>query len=86
MHITTTKTKNFDEVTGMTNHALREIFAYRFDENISELVVENGKSLGFEAWPIDTVLGISKEDKARFIPSILSEEVLDIFRKIDKLI
>lgn len=86
VYITTTKTKNFDEVTGMTNHALREIFTYRFDGNISELTVENGKSLGFEAWSIDTILNISEEDRSRFIPSILSEKALGIFRNIDKLI
>jgi isopentenyldiphosphate isomerase len=86
VYITTTKTKNFDEVTGMTNHALREIFAYRFDGDISELVVEEGKSLGFEAWPMATVLNITDKDKTRFIPSIFSEKELYIFKKIDKLI
>ena len=86
VYITTTKTKTFDEVTGMTNHALRKVFAYEFDGNVSNLVVEDGKALGFEIWPINTLLDMSEDDKVKFIPSIFDDEILNVFKEIDKLI
>lgn len=86
IYITITKTKGFDKVTRMTNYALRKVFAYRFEEDISNLTIEDGAGLGFEVWSIDTLLTISEEDRVKFIPSILSEQAMGRYKKIDKLI
>lgn len=57
-----------DGVTNKINHAFQSEYIYRFSGNISDLSVESGKSQGFEAWPIDTLMGLDEADKARFIP------------------
>ena len=86
VYIATTKTKSFDEVTEMTNYALRKVFAFRFEDDLNELRLEEGKSLGFELWPIDSLLDPDFEHKGRFIPRYFEEDSLGIFRKIKDLI
>jgi len=81
--ITTTKSKSFDKVTGMTNNAIRKVYTYRYGGKIEDLEVEEGKALGFEAWPIDSIFNISDEDRKKFIPGIIDEENLNIFKIID---
>lgn len=79
------RSKTYDKVTGMTNNVIRAIYAYRYDGNVEDLKVEKGKAIGFEAWPFDKIFNITDEDRKRFIPAILEDEVLNIFRKIQKL-
>lgn len=78
------KSASKDEVTGTTNNVLRAIYTYRFDGTLSDLMVEDGKGLGFEAWPIETILDISEEDRRRFIPDILKNESREIFLSLQK--
>lgn len=85
IYITTTKTKSFDKVTGMTNHALRKVFAYRYDGRVNELRIEEGKSLGFELWPIDELINPDFTHKEKFIPRYFEEKSLEIYRKIKDL-
>jgi isopentenyldiphosphate isomerase len=79
------RSKSYDKKTNMTNNAIRAIYAYRYDGNIKDLRVEKGKAIGFEAWPFDKIFNIVDEDRKKFIPVILEEEFLNIFRKIRKL-
>ena len=79
------RSKTYDKVTGLTNNVVRAIYAYCYNGNIADLKVEKGKAIGFELWPLDTIFNINEKDRKRFIPSILEEEVLNIFRKIQKL-
>ncbi|MFA5098627.1 MAG: NUDIX domain-containing protein [Candidatus Paceibacterota bacterium] len=80
------KSKIFDEVTGMTNNALRAVYAYLYKGGVEDLIVEKGKSIGFEVWPIEKIFNISPSDKKKFISVIFEDEMLDIFKEIQKLI
>lgn len=79
------RNKTYDKITGMTNNVMRAIYAYRYDGNVEDLKVEKGKAIGFETWPLDKIFNIADEDRKKFIPAILEDEVLNIFRKIQKL-
>lgn len=83
--IQTTKTKSLDAVTGMINHALRAVYAYRYDGKVENLKVEKGKSQGFESWPFEKLFNATEEEKKRFIPKIFEDEMRGIFRKIEQL-
>lgn len=76
----------FDESTGLTNNTIRFQYVYLFEGELSELQVEEGKAIGFEAWKIDSLTGVSEEDQKRFIPAILSAEFLDLFDEGQKLL
>lgn len=52
--------KSFDEVTRLTNNTIRSQYVYLFDGNISDLKVEQGKAIGFEAWNIDSLPNLSQ--------------------------
>jgi len=78
--------QSFDEVTGMHNNTIRAQYVYLFDDNISDLRVEEGKAIGFEAWRIDSLPSLSKQDQERFIPMILSKEFLDLFEEGQKIL
>lgn len=80
--VTITRTKSFDTITGMTNYALRKVYAYRFEGSINDLKVEKGKSLGFEAWSINDLLNPEFTYRARFIPQYFGAESLSIYSKI----
>lgn len=82
----TTITNHHDEVTGMTNHARRNVYAYRYDGKVEDLRVEEGKSLGFEAWSIDQLFKLSDEDRKKFIPSLLEDTAMEIYRQIKELL
>ena len=86
LFLRTTITNSHDEITGMTNHARRNVYAYCYRGGIEDLKIEEGKALGFEAWPIDKLMSISKEDIARFIPSYVDGAGLDIIRQIKTLV
>jgi isopentenyl-diphosphate delta-isomerase len=76
-----------DMVTGLTNNSYKFEFAFRFNGNISDLKIEEGKSLGFEAYKIDDVINSTSEEfRKKFIPGILKPEVFAIFEEIKKLI
>jgi len=80
-----TKSKSYDQVTGMTNNVIRAVYAFRYDGKIENLKVEEGKAIGFEAWSFEKLFDISEADKKYFIRAILEKEILDIFGKIQKL-
>lgn len=73
------KNKSFDEATGLTNNTIRAQYAYLYEGAISDLQIENGKALGFEAWKVDTLSHLSESDKNKFIPLILGSDMLALF-------
>ena len=73
--------KSFDEATGLTNNTILSQYAYLYDSSINDLQVEDGEAQGFEAWKIDDLSHLSETDKDKFIPLILREDMLDIFKK-----
>lgn len=76
-----------DPVTGMTNNALRTIYAYRYEDKVDNLSVEGEKGQGFEAWSIAKLVeGLPEDESKRFIPSMLGNEYLTLYQKIKKLL
>lgn len=78
--------KSFDEVTKLTNNTIRSQYVYLFDGKVSDLQVESGKAVGFEAWKIDSLNNLTPEDRQKFIPLILSKDMLDLFDEGQKLL
>lgn len=76
----------YDVLTGKINNDLKAYYAYRYDGRVENLQVEAGKAIGFEAWPIEKLFTLSEEDKRRFVPAALSDEVLEMYRKIQLLV
>ena len=60
-----------DEVTQKINNAIGESYLYIFKGNLEDLKIETGKSLGFEAWPIEKLVNLDDNDSKKFIPYIL---------------
>ncbi len=84
--ITKIHRKSFDEVTGLTNNAIRNQYAYLYKGSVNDLKIEEGKSEGFEAWKIDDLPNLPETDKKRFINFVLSEEMLALFNKAKDLL
>lgn len=84
--LTKMKKKTIDETTGLINNTIRAQYAYLYDGEVSDLEVEEGKAIGFEAWKLNKLVSLNKEEKRRFIPAILSEKFLSLFNNAWKLI
>jgi isopentenyl-diphosphate Delta-isomerase len=80
------KRSSEDEATKKINNVFRQIFLYKFTCDISELKIEEGKSVGFEVWPIDALLNPKEGFKKKFIPGVFSAEMRGLFEKIKTLI
>ncbi|MDB5178781.1 MAG: mutT/nudix family protein [Patescibacteria group bacterium] len=75
-----------DAATGAHNRALQNIYAYRYDGDVKDLQVEQGKAMGFEIWPIKDLYDLSPEQAKRFIFSLMKPSYLDVFHQIESLI
>lgn len=80
------RSKTFDIATNKTNNVVRAIYAYRYEGKVEDLKIEEGKSIGFESWPLEKLFNILSQDKKHFIPSIFEKDNLEIFAKIKELI
>ena len=79
--------KSFDEVTKKTNNTIRSQYAYLYTGPIDNLKIETGAGVGFEAWRIDDLPNLQESDKNKFIPLILNEDILTLFKEAkEKLI
>lgn len=80
-----TEIKNsYDEVTGMTNHPRRNIYLLKNKVNIENLAVEAGKAIGFVSYPLAKLFNLDESERAKFIPTLLDEEGLSLFKQIEK--
>lgn len=80
------KSKHLDNVTGTINYAFKMQYGYVYDGDISDLKVESGKSVGFEAWPIEKILVLSDDEKRHFIPALFNADFQQIFKKLQEII
>ncbi|MFH1161992.1 MAG: NUDIX domain-containing protein [Candidatus Jorgensenbacteria bacterium] len=80
------RSKGFDQVTSMTNNVIRAVYAYRYDGRIEDLKIEKDKAIRFDAWSLERLFNISERDRKRFIPTLLGDKMLEIFRKINQLL
>lgn len=78
--------KSLDDSTGLINNTIRSQYGYLYVGSIADLQIEDGKAVGFEAWKIDELSHLSETDKGKFIPLILSEDMLGIFSEARKLL
>ena len=76
--------KSFDEVTRMTNHPRRNIYLLKNKVITKNLAVENGKAIGFVSYPLATLFNLDESERAKFIPTLLDEEGLSLFKEIEK--
>lgn len=75
------QTKSIDN-TGAINNALRRTFGYLYTGSVDDLVIERGKSIGFEEWPLDKLFNLSAEDKKKFIPVLFTKKYLDLYKQL----
>lgn len=75
-----------DNVTKAINNTIRVQYAYVYRGKISDLRIEEGKAIGFEAWPIDSLSSLSEEDRKKFIPVILDQDMLQLLQEAKKFI
>lgn len=80
------KKKSFDMATGLTNNTVRSQYAYLYPDSLSNLQIEKGEALGFEAWRVEKLANLSEMDKNRFIPVSLEEDMLNLFNRAKKLL
>lgn len=78
--------KFVDKKTGLINNALRSQYAYLYNGDIRNLRIEEGKSEGFETWKIDDLLHVSEVDRDRFIPGVLYEDTITLFKQARELL
>ena len=83
-YITKIRKKSYDKLTGMTNNVIRAVYAYKYD-NEQEIKLEEGMADSLEFWPVEKIFNISEEDRKKFIATILSEEYMEIYKKIQEL-
>lgn len=61
-----------DNQTGKINNVWAHIYLYHFQGKLTDLKVEEGKAIGFEAWSMERLKNISETDKDKFIPYIIN--------------
>ena len=75
----------FDPVLNKTNNVLRKVFAYYYQGYANDLHVESRDGAGFESWSLKQLFALSPKAKEQFIPSLIDEESLAMYRRIEKL-
>ena len=79
-------TESHDPVTGNRNNSIKAQYVYCYQGDISDLVVEEGKAYGFEAWPIDQVLNPTEEIKKQFLPVFFDQIYTEFFQEIKEYV
>jgi isopentenyldiphosphate isomerase len=76
------KTETHDNLAGLQNNTFKMTYSYVCDIDVSSLKLEDGDALGFEAFSIDELENISEDNRKKFIKRFLSEEYINLFKKI----
>ena len=74
-----------DKTTGNRNHALQNIYAYKYSGDIKALEPETGEATGFEAWDIDALSVLTPEQEQQFTFPMLPQYYPGIFNRIKEL-
>lgn len=74
--------KSFDGTANLTNNTIQIQYVYFYSNSINDLKVEDGEAEGFEAWKIEDFSHLSETDKTKFVPSIIHQDMIDIFNKV----
>jgi isopentenyldiphosphate isomerase len=84
--LTKIRNKIIDEFTNLINYAIVYEYGYLYKGAIENLKIEEGDSYGFEAFTINKLENLSEEEKARFIPAVVSKERMEIYKKAISLL
>lgn len=60
-----------DNITGKVNHAFQSEYLYFYKGKVEDLKIEEGKALGFKAWPINKLENLNEEERKLFIPYVV---------------
>lgn len=71
-----------DPQTDKQNNVIRYVYAYKTDSNPGDLVVEEGKSDGFEAYTVSELENLDDTGRARFISKILEPKQIEMYTLI----
>ena len=82
----TTITNSYDKITHKINHARRNTYAYCYRKEINDLSVESEESQGFVLCDIKSLSALSENEKEKFVPTLISDEYLPIYKKIISLL
>lgn len=74
-----------DVKSNKVNNNLRFMYAFRFDHDPSEIVIEQGKATGFEFWSIERLEHLTNEERASFIPRMVQPDMIEIYRRVSAL-
>lgn len=86
LYLNTQITKQYDHVTGLINHARRNIYLLTNKVPVNELQIEEGAGAGFVSYPIDQMFTLSPDEQYKFVPSIVDESGLELFAKLKERI
>lgn len=67
---------------GMINNSIRRTYGYLYKGKLDELVIEQGKSLGFEAWSLEKLLNLTYSHRQKFIPILYSQKYLYLYKQL----
>jgi len=74
-------TAAYNEKWGKFHRNMNAQYAYLYEGKTSDLKTEINDGEGFEAWKIDDLPNLSENDKLKFIPEILREDMFNFFNK-----
>ncbi len=75
-----------DPLTRKRDNVFRAVYAYRFEGNIEDLVIEEGEAEGFIEYPIKDLLSIPESKQHEFLHSFTTPHYQDFFRQILEMI
>jgi len=78
--------KATDPATGMTNNVRRNLYVLKQSVAIEDLHIESGKALGFVSYSFDELRNLDKDERNKFIPTLLDESGMELFNKIEMTI
>lgn len=78
--------QSHDPVTGSTNSVLDAIFCYRLNLRKDSIKIESGEATALEWRQIDKMFVLSDEEREQFVPSLVNEKYLEIYKKVKSLL
>lgn len=85
-YIDKVKSKGFDDITGKTNHAYRQVYGYVFKGNANDLVIEGDAGAGFKAVSLKDIYDPTPELISEIIGGHIAADKQYIFKALEKLV
>ncbi len=76
------RSKYVDNITGKINNIYKEIYSYKYNDNFENLRVQKDEIDNFEFWSLNKILNLSQKDVNKFIPVVIANEYLEIYKKL----